>query len=78
MVLRAHEKPDNLSIEKTGRAPEILESKVQHVLKAIKNRKNPNHDNVHAEVLKIFDTKHLTYILNRVYDSGKIRTDWLK
>ncbi|XP_030752225.1 uncharacterized protein LOC115879469 [Sitophilus oryzae] len=58
--------------------PEILESEVQHAMKVMKNRKSPGHDNVHAEVLKIFDSKHLTYLFNRIYDTGKIPNDWLK
>lgn len=45
---------------------EILESEVQHA------------DNGHEEVLNIFDSKHLTYLFNLIYNSDKISTNCLK
>lgn len=44
--------------------PEILESEVQQDLKEMKNRISLGRDNMHAEVLKIFDPKHVS---NRIY-----------
>lgn len=54
--------------------PDILEIKV---MKAIKT-KSCSCYNVYAEVLKLMDTKHITYLCNIIYDTVQVTTDLLK
>lgn len=58
--------------------PEILEAELRKALNTMKNNRCPGHDNVYAEVLKQVNTKQLTYLFNKIYESGHIPTDWLK
>lgn len=60
--------------------PSILEEEVRAAITTIKEGKAPGPDNTEAEFLKLLDEdniKWLTSILNRIYNSGEIPTQWL-
>lgn len=68
-------------INKSG--PEITKSEVIHPVKTQKSRKATGPDNIHAETVKLIAEEEgtglniLTALLNSVYKSGVIPTDWL-
>lgn len=53
--------------------PEIIQSEVENALRAMKNGKAPEHDDVQAEVLKIMDPRMLTDLFNKIYKVGQIQ-----
>lgn len=61
--------------------PSIMEEEVRTAIKDLKMGKTPGPDNTEAEFLKLINDeniKWLTSMLNRVYDSGDIPTQWLR
>jgi len=66
------------------KGPDITKEEVIHATKAQKDRKATGSDGTHAEVLKLIADEEgaglniLTSLLNTVYKTGIIPTDWLK
>lgn len=58
--------------------PSITISEVNYALSTLKNKKAPGQDNIHAEVLKLFNTKQLCDLFNNIYDTGDIPSNWLR
>ena len=60
--------------------PEITLSEVRNAIKRLKNNKSPGPDNIHGEILKLFENdqlKILTRLLNKIYETGEFPGDWL-
>ncbi|KAK9882617.1 hypothetical protein WA026_022247 [Henosepilachna vigintioctopunctata] len=64
----------------TGRitGPPILVPEVEYAVANLKDGKTPGEDMIHAEVLKLMDSKILCRLFNKIYDSGIIPTGWLR
>lgn len=55
--------------------PPILESEMAYALSTLRNRKPLGEDNIHAEVIKLINTKMLCQFFNVIYDTGNISAD---
>lgn len=64
-------------IPNNASGPPILESEVTYAFSTLRNRKSPGKDNIHAEVLKLINTKKLCQCFNVFYNTGNISVDWL-
>jgi hypothetical protein len=66
------------------KGPEITKEEVIHAVKPQKDGKATGPDNINVEILKLIadnESKSLdliTALFNKIYDTGKIPTDWLK
>ncbi|XP_030751542.1 uncharacterized protein LOC115879046 [Sitophilus oryzae] len=60
--------------------PEITLDEVRHSITRLKNNKATVPDNVQAEILKLLEDnqlKLLTKLLNKIYETGELPSDWL-
>uniref|UniRef100_A0A8D8SH15 Craniofacial development protein 2 n=1 Tax=Cacopsylla melanoneura TaxID=428564 RepID=A0A8D8SH15_9HEMI len=70
----------HLQMEEPTNGPTILRQEVESAISQLKDGKAAGPDEINSEILKLFDEESvilLTEMLNTIYDSGKIPSEWL-